>query len=211
MKLTMASTLTKTDARRALCGLCVCVSFVSAVGFVTGCAAVQAKPKSSDAPPLNVPAPPPHVIEPAPEPEPEPVNELPPAPTPPSGATRSPRREAPKPQASESKQPESKTEPPVEPAPAPPPAKPEPSVQLRTPATADTSTVAKTVRATIDRAKSTLSSVNYGPLNNERKKAYNDVKLFIEQAEDALKQGNLVFAQSIANKAETLAKELGGR
>ena len=48
-------------------------------------------------------------------------------------------------------------------------------------------------------------------MNNERKKAYNDAKLFIQQAEDAIKQGNFVFAQGMANKAETLARELAGK
>lgn len=191
-----------------------CLSFVLAVGLVSACASAQGKSKPSGAPGLNVPPPPPRVIEPAPVPEPQPVNELPPPP-PSAPASRSPRAAAPKSQAGEAKPDtktgaETKTDAPPEPPPAPPP-KSEPSIQLRTPGTADTSAAAKAVRATIDRAKSTLGTVNYGPLNDERKKAYNDVKLFIEQAEDALKQGNLVFAQSIANKAETLARELGGR
>ena len=56
-----------------------------------------------------------------------------------------------------------------------------------------------------------MSSVNYGPLSNERKKAYDDAKRFIQQAEEALKQGNLAFAQGVATKAETLARELSGR
>ena len=52
---------------------------------------------------------------------------------------------------------------------------------------------------------------NFGPLSNERKKAYNDAKLFLQQAEEALKQGNFAFAQGVATKAETLARELAGR
>ena len=63
----------------------------------------------------------------------------------------------------------------------------------------------------IESARNTLNSVNFGPLSKERKKAYNDAKLFLQQAEDALKDGNLVFAESMAKKAETLDKELAGR
>jgi hypothetical protein len=86
-----------------------------------------------------------------------------------------------------------------------------PSAQLRTPQTADTSAAAKSVRTTIDTARGILNGVNFGPLSNVRKKAYNDAKLLLQQAEDAVKEGNLAFAQGLANKAETLAKELAGR
>ena len=89
-----------------------------------------------------------------------------------------------------------------------PPANPP---QLRTPQTADGTEAEKTVRTTIDRARNVLNTVNFNPLSNERKKAYNDAKAFIQQAEDAAKQGNYVFAQSLANKAETLATELAGK
>ena len=53
--------------------------------------------------------------------------------------------------------------------------------------------------------------MNYGPLSNERKKAYNDAKKLLEEAEDALKKSDLVRAQAVASKAETLAKELAGQ
>jgi len=180
---------------------------VSLVGL-SACASVSAK-TPVDRPALMVPPPPPRVIEPAPEPPPEPVSELPVSPsvTPPPRPGRAASREAsPKPEppkAAEAKA----GDPPPEPPPAPVP----PVAQLRTPQTADTSGAAKNVRATIDSAHAMLNTVNYGPLNNERKKAYNDVKLFIQQAEDALKQGNLVFARGVATKAETLARELAGR
>jgi hypothetical protein len=70
---------------------------------------------------------------------------------------------------------------------------------------------AKAVRTTIDTARGILNGLNYGNLSNVRKKAHNDAKLLLQQAEDALKEGNLAFAQGVANKAETLAKELAGR
>jgi hypothetical protein len=99
------------------------------------------------------------------------------------------------------------TPPPPEPA-APPAA---PPAQLRTPQTADPSGAAKTVQATIDRARASLNSINFTAQSDERKKAYNDVKRFINQAEDAMKQGNFVFGQAVAAKAETLARELAGK
>jgi len=175
-----------------------------------GCASVQAKGKPADSPALNVPAPPLRIIDPTPEPPPDPVAELPPVS---SGASRSPRPTPPKPGASEAR-PEAKAgadqkppEPPVETPPIPS----APNAQLQTPQTSDASGAAKTVRTTIDTARGILNGVNFGPLSNERKKAYNDVKLFLRQAEDALRQGNLAFAQGVASKAETLAKELAGR
>ena len=191
---------------------CSLVMVVSLAGVAAGaCASASAKP-AADRPALVVPPAPPRVIEPTPEPPPEPVSDIPPAPSPapPSRTARSreatpkttepkadPKAEAPKP-----------IEPVIDPV-APPPQQPAP--QLRTPETADSSGAARVIRATIDRARVLLNSVDYGPLNNERKKAYNDAKLFLVQAEDGLKQGNVVFAQGVATKAETLARELASR
>jgi len=173
------------------------------------CAAVSAKGKSRDLPPLNMPAPPARVIEPSPEPPPEPVNDLPVvAPMPPP--TPSPRasRPAPRPQT------EKPAEKPVDPVPDPPQpvAQPpvQPAAQLRTPQTADAS-ASRAVQATIDRANQMLLGVDYRLLSNERKKAYDDAKQFIREADGAIKQGNLVFAQGVATKAETLARELAGK
>ena len=67
------------------------------------------------------------------------------------------------------------------------------------------------MRTTIDTARGILNGVNFGPLSTARKKAYNDAKLFLQQAEDALKDGNVAIAQGFATKAETLARELSGR
>jgi len=183
----------------------------------TACASAQAK-GSPDTPGLNVPTPPPHEIELPAEPL-EPVGEVmaaPPGTSP--GTSRSARPAAPKPETAkgtEAKPGETKPENPPAPATNPEPAPPlppaAPAPQLKTPQTADTSGAAKAVRSTIDRARNTLGAVNFGPLSNERKKAYNDAKLFLQEAEDALKEGNIVYAQAVATKAETLARELAGR
>jgi hypothetical protein len=178
--------------------------------LMAACASASAK--AIDRPALNVPPPPPRVVEPSAEPMPEPVGDIPSSPN----ITSPPRpgrtaRETAKPPASETKTEAKPEAPKPETAPAPEPVAPvPPPAQLRTPQTADTSGAAKTVQATIDRARGTLNKVDYAPLSNERKKAYNDAKRFMDQAEAALKEGNLVFAQGVANKAETLAKELAG-
>ena len=91
---------------------------------------------------------------------------------------------------------------------APPTAPAGPPPQLRT---ADTLNAEGTVRGMIDRSRQILANVDYRKLTDPRKKAYNDAKKFADQADEALKQGNVVFALGVAGKAETLAKELAGR
>jgi hypothetical protein len=186
---------------------------IPALALAAACASASAKGKPADMPALNVPPPPPRVIEPAPEPLPEPVNELPTTPPAPNSA-RTSRPQASKPASSEGRAADPKpVEPPppatTDPAPVLPP--PAPSAQLRTPQTADVSNAEKSVRSTIDRAQKMLSTVDYGPLNRERKKAYDDAQRYMKQADEALGKSNFVFAQAVANKAETLAKELAGR
>lgn len=165
---------------------------------------------------MNVPPPPPRVIEPTPEPLPEPVSDLPPAPTvsnAPRGNPRPPvNRPAPQP---ESRTAESKpTDPPPpatqDPAPVQPPPT-TPATPLRTPQTADSSNAEKSVRSTLSRAAGLLKNVDYGRLSPERKKAYDDAQRHMQQAEDALKEGNFVFADANAKRAETYAKELAGK
>jgi hypothetical protein len=63
----------------------------------------------------------------------------------------------------------------------------------------------------VERAKAILDKIDYGPQSDARKKQYEDAKKFATQAEEALKENNLVFAKDLADKAERLAKELQGR
>jgi hypothetical protein len=186
---------------------------IPALALAAACASASAKSRPADMPALNVPPPPPRIIESAPEPLPEPVNELPANP-PATNTSRTSRPPASKPASSESRVPDPKpVEPPppttTDPAPVVPAAPP--SAQLRTPQTADTSNAEKGVRGTIDRARQMLNTVDYRPLNRERKKAYDDAQRYMKQAEEALGKSNFVFAQAVANKAETLAKELSGK
>jgi hypothetical protein len=185
------------------------------VPMLTGCKSLLARSKAADLPAMNVPPPPPRQIEAAPEPLPEPVAELPPAP---ATSTASRGNNSRPPASRPAPQPESKpadpkpVEPPPPQDPAPVPQPPvAPAAQLRTPQTADASNAEKAVRATLDRARGLLSNVDYRHLNSERKKAYDDSQRFIKQSEEALKEGNFVFAQPLAVKAETLAKELAGK
>jgi outer membrane biosynthesis protein TonB len=187
------------------------ISLVALAPLASACASASAKVNPADRPPLAVPPPPARVIESAPQPDPvpEPVPELPPAPVP-TKTSRPPRDTNPRQEPAKPPEPKSGEATSTEPT-APAPAAPQPAPQLRTPQTADSSEAERNVRSTIERATKSLGGVDYRPLNNERKKAYNDAKMFIQQAEDALKQGNFVFAQGVATKAETLARELAGR
>jgi hypothetical protein len=179
-----------------------------------GCASASATSKASE-PALVIPPPPPHVIPITPEPVLEPVADVPAATA--SGSAprtgRGTRETPPRPAAADAKpDPKGGAEaaPPADaPVTSPPPvAPPGPAPQLRT---AESPGTEATVRVTIDRTRQILGTVDYRQLNAVLKKAYDDAKKFADQADDALKQGNVVFAQGVAGKAETLAKELARR
>ena len=182
---------------------------IVAVG-ASACGAAQAKAPATR-PALEVPPPPPRIVEPmpaAPAAPIEPVGDLPSAPP----AASRPR---PQPQARETaatretSKPEPKPDPPPAPEPAaanPPPAQPP---QIRTPG--DNSEAARQVKETLDRSTKVLNSIDYRSLNRQRQENYNTAKGFIAMAEEALKTSNIDFAKYLAGKAEVLAKELQGR
>jgi outer membrane biosynthesis protein TonB len=176
----------------------------------TGCARAHAKtvPDLPDAP-LVVPAPPPHEVEavdvetpqpPAPSPAPEPSRAQPPRPRP-AAPREQPRPEAPKP-----------------PEPPPPPEPPKPAEEpprgtntlQTTPPTAE-GELERTVRATLTRASNELGRIDYRVLSPDAREQYDTAKRFIRQANDAVSAKNLVFAKSLADKAATIAAQLGGR
>jgi outer membrane biosynthesis protein TonB len=160
-------------------------------------------------PALEVPPPPPRVITPLPVPD-LPAQEVPAED--PNSKPSAPPKPKPQPQAN-AKPPDSKPpDAPVEAAqPAQPPPVPPPVPTLSTPPQGDANAVARQVRDSITRTRAALDKINYGPLSNDRKKAYDDAKLFATQAEEGLKANNLVFAKELADKAERLAKELQSR
>jgi len=67
------------------------------------------------------------------------------------------------------------------------------------------------VRDLLASASRDLGQVNYARLSADGRVQYEQSKRFSAQAEDALKQRNLVFAATLADKAATLAAELLGR
>jgi hypothetical protein len=126
-----------------------------------------------------------------------PVAAAPPLRTPPSRPAPEPKPQA--------------TTPPAAAAPpanaAPPPRAPIETRELRpaSPTTADTE---RNVRDLLARATRDLGRVDYGRLSADGRAQYEQSKRFSTQAEQALRERNLVFAETLADKAATLAAEL---
>jgi hypothetical protein len=147
-----------------------------------------------------MPEPPPRVLAPveeplvattpAPEPEP-PVAAAPPRATPPRPA--------------EPAKPQPASAPPA--AAAPPARAPVETRELR-PASPATAATERSVREMLARAARDLGRVNYARLSADGRAQYEQSKRFSTQAEDALRERNLVFAATLADKAATLAAEL---
>jgi hypothetical protein len=177
---------------------------LSCVLALTGCARARAK-SIPEVPPLEMPAPPPRVLAPVEEPvAAAPVEQTEPAPAPANANRRTPPRRtepAQKPEAL-----------PAEQAPAPqattpePSRPPEPLPTLKAPGAAE-----KPIRDRIIIAQRDLGRVDYARLSEDGRSQYEQSKRFIQQAEQALKDQNFVFAQTLADKAATLAAELLGR
>lgn len=176
-----------------------------AVG-VAGCATTRAE-VPRERPALDVPMPPPRVIEPLPVPDPPPVQPLGEVP---GGSTPVPPRPRPQRAAENNAKPESKpdeTKPPESAAQPNPP----PVPQLSIPEASDAARLTAQIRGTIERTRAALEKIDYGPLSDTRKKTYNEVKLFADQAEAELKLNNLLVAKELAEKSERLVKDLQGR
>ena len=180
---------------------------VLGLGIVGVSACVRTSAKTvPDGPPLEVPAPPARVIAPADEPiATAPTEPLEPAPAPTSMTRRPIRRPA-------NAEPVQKPEP-NPPADTPPPqaTPPEPAVTTPPPTLRAPGSAAKPIRDLVARAQRDLSRVDYSKLTEAGKAQYEQSKRFVQQAEQALKDQNFVFAQTLADKAATLAAELLGR
>jgi hypothetical protein len=167
---------------------------------VSGCVTAQAKADPAAGPALSPPAPPPHTIIPveiAPEPAAAPLG---PAPVVVKPAAKPP---AVKPDKPAEKPAEKSDAPGIAPPPSPPPA---PSPQLQT--TANVTEAEKRIRARMAQASWDLDHTDYRALTAERRAQYDTAKRFIQQAEDALRVRNVVFAEQLADKAATLAAAL---
>ena len=177
-----------------------CTAVVVLALAASACASAQAK-GDAGGPALAPPSPPPHTIIPV-----EIVEEPAAPPAPPSPVPVIVRPSSRPPAA----RPEKPAEKPVEkpdPAAAPiQPAAPAPAPPLQT--TANVTEVEKTIRARMAQASRDLDRTDYRALNAERRSQYDTAKRFIQQADDAVKVKNLVFAEQLADKAATLAAAL---
>ena len=178
------------------------------VFLLSGCTRVQAR-VTPEAPPLDVPAAPARVIEtadveaPAPVPMPDPARRPPvlrPESAPTGRAARpEPRSEAPRPEAT------AEVLKAVEEAPR------APATTLQTTPTGTEGDIERVIRGTLNRASGDLNRVDYRALNADARMQYDTAKRFVQQAEEAVRAKNLVFAKNLADKAATLAAQLAGR
>jgi hypothetical protein len=166
---------------------------------VGGCARPQVRTQP-EMPPLEVPpAPPRSVVPPPPEEPPPPAQE-------PETPARKPTRPRPAPARTEGT---TRTDP-QPPAAQPPPAPPVPTGALQTTPPASQAEAVKNIRDLLAKAQRDLGRVPYAGLNADGKAQYDTARRFIGQAEQALKDQNLVFGLTLADKAATLARSLVG-
>jgi hypothetical protein len=83
--------------------------------------------------------------------------------------------------------------------------------QLRTPQAADDGEVARKIRDTLARASRNLSSVQYTGLRPDARLQYDTARNFLTQAEEAVRIRNYTYAVFLADKADTIARQLLGR
>jgi hypothetical protein len=146
--------------------------------------------------PLEVPPVPPRVIVPD-------IEEVEPPAADPSASRPSPQRTDPP----AAKPPDKPVDPP-RPGTVEPP-KPDETPRVRTPQTANDEQADREVRAIMGRAQAMLKLVNYTQLSPAARQQHDTARRFIAQADNALKIRNYVFARNLADKAETLARQLG--
>ena len=166
----------------------------------SACVSAQAK-GDPGGPALAPPAPPPHTIIPVEIVEAPASAPALPAPTPVIVRPMA-RPPAPKPD----KPVEKPVDKPDPAAAAPPTAAPAPTAPLQT--TANVTELERAIRARMAQAGRDLDRTDYRALNAERRTQYDTAKRFLQQADDALKVKNLVFAEQLADKAATLAAAL---
>ncbi len=172
-------------------------SLVLLTASLAACAAKAQVRTEVALPLLDPPPPPPRVVaDYAPEPEPIPFA----LPIETAEPVRPPVRPP---------RPEQKPEPATAaPEPAEAAVKPQtPSLTL-TPSPGSESQTAVAIRNLIVRATRDLARVNAASLTNDGRAQYETARRFIEQAEEALRARNVVFAGKLADKAATMAAVL---
>jgi len=161
-----------------------------------GCAAKAQVRTEVPLPLLDPPAPPPRVV--ADYPDPEPIAVVPAAE--PATPVRPPARPA---------RPEQRPEPAATPPePAESSQRPAPPSLTLTPTPGSESQTVTAIQDLLRRASRDLSRVNVASLNDDGRAQYDTARRFIQQAEDALKTRNIVFAGKLADKAATMAAVL---
>jgi hypothetical protein len=168
--------------------------------LMSACASNPAR--SAAAVPLEIPEPPPReAIEPVAAVFETPATPLPerPAPVPASRPT------APVPAPAVAANPQ-----PPQPAPATPtePPKTTPPPELRAGGGAGRTPTAAQVRERLVRTRQKLNTIRPGSLNAGKRTDYDSARRFLAQAEAAVKDNNLLLAESSVEKAETLADGL---
>ncbi len=165
---------------------------------LSACAAKAQVRTEAEMPLLDPPPPPPRVVAIyAPQPEPLPITPA----LEPATPVRPPARAA---------RPEQKPEAvttspePVEAAARPPSG---PSLTM-TPSPGSEAQTVTAIRDLLGRAARDLSRVTAASLNSDGRAQYDQASRFIQQAEDALKNRNIVFAGKLADKAATMAAVL---
>src|SRR3954469_10004497 len=190
----------------------VLVAF-AVTALCSGCVHTAAK-TSPDGPPLDVPAAPPRPVEANEAEAPQPIPLISePARNTPARPRQTPAREQPARPEPPKTEPPRTDPPPSQPMDAPRPAEepPKPPVNLQTtPAQAEVEEE-RNIRASLVRANTDLSRIDYRGLNADARTQYDTAKRFVRQADDALKGKNLVFAKNLAEKAAAIAAQLGGR
>ena len=168
-----------------------------------GCAKARASALPAG-PPLETPLPPPRVVSSPIESEPI-VTAVPPIEGPsPRTTPNAPRAAAPRPE-----RPEPAPAPVASQVPAPPvPPAPvdEPPRTLQT--TANAGQAEQRIRGLMANAARDLGRIDYKALSVDAQAQYDIAKRFTEQADEALKSKNIVFAEQLADKAAALAAQL---
>jgi hypothetical protein len=160
-----------------------------------GACAVKAQVRNEvELPLLEPPPPPPRVVVATMEPEPLPVSPAVEAVPPAKPPVRPARVE---------QRPEPITSPPE---PVETVARPSPAASLTlTPTPGSEAQTVTAIRELMGRAARDLSRVNPNALNTDGRSQFEAARRFLEQAEEALKTRNIVFAGRLADKAATMA------
>jgi hypothetical protein len=182
----------------------------------TGSACMHAKAAAvADSPPLDMPPPPPRVVETV---EGTPLPPAPLAEEPPRQEVRPPVRRTPRADRGgdlprpDAQKPDTKPEGSAE-APRAVEDQPKPAATLQTTPAVAEGELERTIRGSLSRAAADLGRVDYRSLSRDGRTQYDTAKRFIEQAEEAMepRTRNLLFARSLAEKAQVLAQQLAGR